>query len=114
MKTADCHSAGAAGGMRRQGKGTADIAIYDLAGANAPSAAVAAAHAGLALELRLPVCWTARRSSVAWRMPTPQRVHHMPGPAGPGRPFAAVAAAAAAVAGDSAGECTMHTACRTR
>ena len=38
-----------------QGKGTADIAIYDLAGANAPSAAVAAAHAGLALELRLPV-----------------------------------------------------------
>ena len=58
-----------------QGKGTADIAIYDLAGANAPSAAVAAAHAGLALELRLPV-WL-DSTAIVYRLAyaDPQRVH---------------------------------------
>jgi len=58
-----------------QGKGTADIAIYDLAGANAPSAAVAAAHAGLALELRLPV-WL-DSTAIIYRLAyaDPQRVH---------------------------------------
>ena len=97
-----------------QGKGTADIAIYDLAGANAPSAAVAAAHAGLALELRLPV-WL-DSTAIVYRLAyaDPQRVHrYARGPLGRAA-FAAVAAAAAAVVGDSAGESTMHTACRTR
>lgn len=58
-----------------QGKGTADIAIYDLAGANAPATAVAAAHAGLALELRLPV-WL-DSTAIIYRLAyaDPQRVH---------------------------------------
>lgn len=57
------------------GKGTADIAIYDLGSVAAPSTAMVAAHAGLALELRLPV-WL-DSTAIVYRLgySDPQRLH---------------------------------------
>ncbi len=56
-------------------KGPTDIALYDFGPATPPSAALATAHAGLALEVRLPV-WL-DSTAIVYRLAyaDPQRVH---------------------------------------
>lgn len=57
------------------GRGQADIAVYDFGPAPLPPTGAAAAHAGLALEVRLPVWLDSNAISYRLAYAEPQRLH---------------------------------------
>lgn len=57
------------------GRGQADIAIYDFGPASSPASGSASAHAGVALEVRLPVWLDSSAMTYRLAYAEPQRLH---------------------------------------